>query len=192
MKKDYLLDLFNLNQTVFTVKNISLLWQTADMPFVNKKLYRYTKANKLFRIKKAIYAKNEKFDRLEFAVKLWTPSYISFETVTAKAGLTFQYYSQIFIATYQSKEIEILKQKYVFRKLKDSVLTNLAGIENTGTYNIASAERAFLDIIYLNKNYYFDNLSNLNWDKVFEILPIYQNKNMIKIVDKHYKESKNA
>jgi predicted transcriptional regulator of viral defense system len=192
MKKDYLLDLFNLNQTVFTVKNISLLWQTADMPFVNKKLYRYTKANKLFRIKKAIYAKNEKFDRLEFAVKLWTPSYISFETVTAKAGLTFQYYSQIFIATYQSKEIEILKQKYVFRKLKDSVLTNLAGIENTGTYNIASAERAFLDIIYLNKNYYFDNLSNLNWDKVFEILPIYQNKNMIKMVNKHYKESKNA
>lgn len=192
MKKDYLLDLFNLNQTVFTVKNISLLWQTADMPFVNKKLYRYTKANKLFRIKKAIYAKNENFDKLEFAVKLWTPSYISFETVTAKAGLTFQYYSQIFIATYQSKEIEILKQKYVFRKLKDSVLTNLAGIENTGTYNIASAERAFLDIIYLNKNYYFDNLSNLNWDKVFEILPIYQNKNMIKIADKHYKESKNA
>lgn len=192
MKKDYLLDLFNLNQTVFTVKNISLLWQTADMPFVNKKLYRYTKANKLFRIKKAIYAKNENFDRLEFAVKLWTPSYISFETVTAKAGLTFQYYSQIFIATYQSKEIEILKQKYVFRKLKDSVLTNPAGIENTGTYNIASAERAFLDIIYLNKNYYFDNLSNLNWDKVFEILPIYQNKNMIKMVNKHYKESKNA
>ncbi|MDD5020552.1 MAG: hypothetical protein PHR82_00245 [Endomicrobiaceae bacterium] len=192
MKKDYLLDLFNLNQSVFTVKNISLLWQTTDMPFINKKLYRYTKANKLFRIKKAIYAKNENFDRLEFAVKLWTPSYISFETVTAKAGLTFQYYSQIFIATYQSKEIEILKQKYVFRKLKDSVLTNLAGIENTGTYNIASVERAFLDIIYLNKNYYFDNLSNLNWDKVFEILPIYQNKNMIKIVDKHYKESKNA
>ena len=192
MKKDYLLDLFNLNQTVFTVKNISLLWQTADMPFVNKKLYRYTKANKLFRIKKAIYAKNENFDKLEFAGKLLTPSYISFETVTAKAGLTFQYYSQIFIATYQSKEIEILKQKYVFRKLKYSVLTNLAGIENTGTYNIASAERAFLDIIYLNKNYYFDNLSNLNWDKVFEILPIYQNKNMIKIVDKHYKESKNA
>jgi hypothetical protein len=65
-------------------------------------------------------------------------------------------------------------------------------MKNTGTYNIASAERAFLDIIYLNKNYYFDNLSNLNWDKVFEILPIYQNKNMIKMVNKHYKESKNA
>ena len=65
-------------------------------------------------------------------------------------------------------------------------------ISRTGVYKdnyfIAVPERAFLDIVYLNKDYHFDNLSVLNWNKVFEILAIYGgNKRMEKKVKEYYK-----
>jgi len=55
---------------------------------------------------------------------------------------------------------------------------------------VASKERAFLDRIYVSKDYHFDNLDILNWDKVFEILPIYQNKRMNKKVKEYFEHYK--
>lgn len=52
------------------------------------------------------------------------------------------------------------------------------GIANNQEYSIATKERAFLDTIYINKDYHFDNLSPLDWDEVFALLPIYNNKRM--------------
>ena len=190
-KQNYLLDLMKLKQTVFTTKDISLVWNTDNSLFLKEKLYRYKKSNKIFRIRKGIYSKDENFDKNEFATKIFTPSYISFETVLAREGLIFQYYSQIFVASYQAKSLNVLNQEYVYRKIKDEILINIAGIENNRNYCIATKERAFLDRIYINKNFYFDNLSVLNWDKVFDLLPIYNNKSMQKTVNKYYKDSKN-
>ena len=190
-KQNYLLDLIKLNKTVFTIKEISLLWNSSDNNFIKEKLYRYTKSNKLFRIRKGIYSKDKKFETNELATKIFTPAYISFETVLAKEGLILQYYSQIFSASYQTKKITVLNQEYVYRKIKNEILVNIKGIENKNNYSIATKERAFLDMIYINKNFYFDNLSVLNWDKVFDLLPIYNNKAMQKTVNKYYKENKN-
>lgn len=190
-KQNYLLDLIKLKQTVFTIKDISLLWNSSDNNFIKEKLYRYAKSDKLFRIRKGIYSKDKNFEKNELATKIFTPAYISFETVLAKEGLIFQYYSQIFSASYQTEKIMILNQEYVYRKIKDEILVNISGIENKNNYSIATKERAFLDMIYINKNFYFDNLSVLNWDKVFDLLPIYNNKSMKKTVDKYYKEEKN-
>jgi hypothetical protein len=74
--------------------------------------------------------------------------------------------------------------------MKDLILSNPKGIDQTGEYAIASKERAFLDTIYRSKKYYIDNLSPLDWDKVFEILPIYNNKKMAKTVKKYYEDYK--
>jgi len=52
------------------------------------------------------------------------------------------------------------------------------GIAQKENYFIATRERAFLDALYLYKNYYFDNLDVLDEKKVFEILKIYQNKTL--------------
>lgn len=52
---------------------------------------------------------------------------------------------------------------------------------------MATKERAFLDRIYINKDYHFDNLDGLDWNKVFEILPIYHNTKMEKRVNNYYK-----
>lgn len=186
MKKDYLLDLMRSKNTIFTTKDVSLLWEEPDVDFVRKKLYRYIKAGKLYPVRKGIYAKEESYEKLELATKIFTPSYISFETVLAKAGIVFQFYSQIFIASYLTRELTIGDQSYVFKKIKYPILTNQTGIEVRENYFIASPERAFLDVVYLNKEYYFDNLSSISWDKVAEILPIYGgNKRMAAKVKKY-------
>lgn len=190
-KQNYLLDLIKLDRTVFTTKDISLLWNCSDTDFIKEKLYRYAKSGKLFRIRKSIYSKDKNFNRNELAVKIFTPSYISFETILSKEGLIFQYYSQIYAACYQTKKLNIFNQEYIYRKIKNEILMNTSGIENKNNYSIASKERAFLDMLYINKNFYFDNLSVLKWAKVFELLPIYKNKTMEKTVNKYYKENKN-
>jgi len=178
------------NNTVFTFKDISLLWNDTDKKATISAINYYVKTGNLHRIRRGIYAKDKNYNKLELATKIYTPSYVSFETVLTKAGVVFQYYSQIFVASYLTREITADGQKYSYKKIKDIILTNPSGIENKENYSIASLERAFLDILYLYKDYHFDNLSPLNWDKVFEILPIYDNKRMEKKVKQHYKAAK--
>ncbi len=133
-----------------------------------------------------MYSKDKNYDKFELAVNIYTPSYISFETVLYKAGAIFQYYNSIFVASYLTRDVNVDNQKYSYRKIKDTILTNQSGIKRNNNYYIASPERAFLDVVYLNKGYHFDNLSPIEWDKVFEILPVYKNKAMEKRVKEYY------
>ncbi|MBU2635310.1 hypothetical protein KJ841_02455 [Patescibacteria group bacterium] len=187
MKKgDYISAILRSKSTVFSFKDISLLWGDSGNA-ARVRISYYIKNKDLYRIRQGFYAKDRNYDRLELATKIYTPSYVSFETVLAKAGIIFQLYSQIFIASYLTREIIADNQKYSYRKIKDSVLTNNLGIEQKDNYSIATAERAFLDVVYSNKNYHFDNLSNIDWNKVYEVLPIYNNKQMEKKVKKYQK-----
>ncbi|MFW6174046.1 MAG: type IV toxin-antitoxin system AbiEi family antitoxin domain-containing protein [Elusimicrobiota bacterium] len=187
MPKSAILQLYSQNQTVFSTKDIALIWEEQDRDLVKQRIHRYLKSGKLYPIKKGLYTKDKNYNKLELAVKVYTPSYISFETVTIKAGMTFQHYDRIFVASYLSREIEVDGQVYEYRKIKKPVLTNIAGIDKKENYAIATPERAFLDLIYLSKDYYFDNLSPINWSRVNKILPIYSNKRMKKTVEKHKK-----
>ena len=105
------------------------------------------------------------------------------ETALGAAGVTFQLYGQIFVASISTKKSSATGRNTLIKRLKGTILTNQVGIESRENYSIASPERAFLDVIYLNKDYHFDNLSALNWEKVYEILSIYGgNKRMAKMV----------
>ena len=191
MKKgDYISTILRSNKTIFSFKDIVLLWRAPGTNAARVRLNYYVKNGDLYRIRKGFYAKDKNYNKLELATRIFTPSYVSLETVLGQAGMTFQYYSQIFAISYLTREIACDGQAYSFRKIKDIILTNKAGLENMGEYLMASKERAFLDTIYIQKNYYFDNLSPLDWNKVFEILPIYNNKRMAKKVKEFYKESK--
>ncbi|MCF7795325.1 hypothetical protein K9M50_03130 [Patescibacteria group bacterium] len=192
MKKgNYISIILKANQTVFSVSDIMLLWGETASDKTKTRINYYIKKGDLFRVRRGFYVKDENYDRFELATKIYTPSYVSFETVLRRAGVNFQYYEKIFIASYLSREIKANDQVYCYRKIKDSILTNNLGLENKGNYFIALPERAFLDVLYLNKDYHFDNLSTLNWDKVFEILPIYENnKRMKKILRQYYQNYK--
>ena len=163
------------------------MWGGIDIKTAKVRINYYVKSGDLYPVRRGIYAKDKDYDRFELATKIFTPAYISFETVLGNAGVTFQYYSQIFVASYQTKEIIADGQKIVYKTLKSSILTNSAGIENRDYYAIASPERAFLDVVYLNKDYHFDNLGALDWDKVNEIVPIYgSNERMSNRVNEYY------
>ena len=189
MEKDHLLDLMRSRNTIFTTKDVSLLWREPNVNFVRKKLYRYIKAGKLYSVRKGVYAKDKNYEKYELATKIFTPAYISFETVLTKAGVVFQFYSQIFVASYLTREFTIDDQVYVLKKVKDSILTNQTGIEVKENYFVASPERAFLDVVYLNKEYHFDNLSGLDWNKVDQILPIYGGNKRMETKVKRYREA---
>lgn len=192
MKKgDYISAILRSKQTVFSVKEIMLLWGEPTSDAARVRINYYARNGHLHRIRRGFYAKDKSYNRLELATKIFSPSYISLETVLGRAGITFQHYSQIFVVSYISRELKVDGQVYSYRKVKDAILTNHLGVEHRENYSIASAERAFLDVIYLNKDYHFDNLSILNWDKVFEILPVYGgNKRMEKTVKKYYEGAK--
>ena len=190
MEKADLIRILKTDRTVFSFKDI-LLESSEDSPaLLRRRLHHYIQKGELYAIRRGLYAKAENYDKFELATKIFTPSYISFETVLARAGMIFQYYERIFVASYLSREIICDGQGYSYKKIKGWVLTNRAGVEHRDYYAIASAERAFLDIVYLYKNYYVDNLSPLNWEKVFELVPIYGSKIMVKRVNEYYKHFK--
>jgi hypothetical protein len=190
IKGEYLEVLLRSPQSVFTTKDVALLWNESNNSIIADRLKSYVNNGKLVRIRRGIYSKDKKYNKYEFAIKIFRPSYVSFETVLGASGMTFQYYGNIFVASYLKREIKCDEQAYSFVKIKDIILNNPKGIDQTGKYAIASKERAFLDTIYRSKKYYIDNLSPLDWDKVFDMLPIYNNKKMEKTVQKYYENYK--
>lgn len=190
VKGEYVEVLLRSPKTIFSTKDVALLWGESNRSVVNERLKSYVQAHKLIRVHRGIYAKDHNYDRLELATRIYTPAYISFETVLTRTGVNFQYYGDIFVASYINREVIVQDQKIQFIRLKDYVLSDSAGIEHKHNYAIATPERAFLDRMYVSKEYHFDNLTMLDWDQVFAILPIYQNKRLQKKVEEYYAVSK--
>jgi predicted transcriptional regulator of viral defense system len=192
-KGNYLKILLRSAKTVFSFKDIAMLWGDSGTNAARVRLNYYIRNGELYRIRRGLYAKDKNYDKWELASRIFTPSYISFETVLAKAGITFQYYNRIFLASYLTRELDCDGQIYQFRKIRGVVLTDPSGVDNSGERSVATPERAFLDVLYLNKDYHFDNLSPLDWERVFDLLPMYDNKRMARKVDflhKHFKSQK--
>lgn len=189
-KGEYLDILLRSNKTIFSNKDVALMWGEEADGSVRVRLNYYVKAKKLIRVHRGLYAKDKNYNRYELATRINTPSYVSFETVLGSSGMTFQYYGNIFVASYIKRNMEVDGQRIEFVKMKDYVLSNTLGIENSDGYARATKERAYLDRIYVSKKYYIDNTSPLDWEKVFEILPIYHNKRMEKTVKGYYDKFK--
>ncbi len=172
-KGEYLERLLRSPQTVFSTKEVALLWGGMKGGAAAVRLNNYVRKGKLLRIRHGLYAKDKNYNLFEAANRIYTPSYISFETVLASAGVTFQYYESVFVASYETRELICDGHKIKLQKMKSTILTDPRGIENKENFAIASPERALLDVLYRNKAYYFDNLGPINWEKVQEILPVY-------------------
>jgi hypothetical protein len=182
--------LYKSKSTVFTPKNLAAVWGISNYNYLKTRIQYYLKRGYLYRIHHSLYVKDKNdYDILEAANKLRTPSYISFETVLFREGIVFQKYTGIFLASYCSKTVQTSSGNFVYRRLKDEILFNNQGIINTGTYSIATKERAFVDSIYLYKNYYFDNLRPLDWEKVSGVADIYRSKALKMRVEEYRKDA---
>ncbi|MDP2334962.1 MAG: hypothetical protein Q8N05_00640 [Bacteroidota bacterium] len=166
------------------MNDIAMLTGETNSQSLSKKLNYHVRTGKLQNPRKGVYAKPA-YNMEELACTIYTPSYISLEYVLQKAGIVFQFDSRISVVSYLSRSIEVEDRTYVFRKIKGEILVNTTGIiRQNNQVNIATAERAFLDLLYLNADYYFDNLNPLNKDLVYKILPLYQSKTLFIRVNK--------
>lgn len=187
-KGDFLTTILRSAKTVLSLKDIALLWQDSDTDAARVRLNYYVRNGDLIRIRRGLYAKSKEYSKLELITKIFTPAYVSFETVLAKEGLIFQYHTQITVASYLTRSLSIDGQTYSYKKIKDTVLTNAVGIELLDETSVATKERAFLDTLYINAGYHFDNLRSLNWEKVNTLLTIYNNKRLAKAVSQLFKQ----
>jgi len=178
---DFILSLYLSKNTVFTIDEIAMLFGEDERKNLKSKINYYVKKGNLKNIRKGIYSKID-YDPLELATKIYTPSYISLETVLEREGIIFQKYETIFVVSYLSRKIEVDGHKIQCRRIKEEILINDKGIIQRENYAIATKERAFLDILYLYKDYYFDNLDVLDKEIIFQLLNIYQSKAIYKKV----------
>lgn len=179
--------LLRLTQTVFSFNEISMIWGDTNQNTTISAVNYYVKTGQLFRIRKGFYAKDNNYDSLELATKIYTPSYISLQTVFRREGMIFQHYESIFVISYLTRTIKCDGKTIEIKKIKNEALTSTDGLINMGNYFIATKERAFLDMLYLFPHYGFDNLRSIDWDKCFELVKIYNKKTLVKTLKKYYK-----
>lgn len=157
------------DQTVFSTLEISLLVDSYSGAKLHSAVKYAVKAGELIRITRGFYALSQEYSKAEFGNKYRVPSYVSLYTVLQEAGIVFQVYDSIFLVANRSEEVAVDGQKYVYRKIKDDILLNELGLVVKDGVNIASAERAICDKIYLDGDEYFDNIRSINWDLMKEL-----------------------
>lgn len=180
--------LLKSKKTVFKMSDLAFLWNISNNDTLKSKIYYLVKQGKIIRLHQGIFALDNEFDKYELAGAMYNPSYVSRETVLRDHGIIFQYSTIIESIGRANKEYLVNNIKYQYNKIKDSVLLNSTGLISKDNYTIATKERAFLDTIYLNKNYYFDNLDSIDWEKCYEYAEIYENENLIKRLKKYHKD----
>jgi hypothetical protein len=185
MKNNTILEIYKLPKTVFTLKEIALILNIDNFNNLKAKINYYVKKKMLLSVRKGIYVKPN-YDPWELACKLYTPSYISLETILQKEGIIFQYSQNITGISYLSRNIKIENHNIVYRKIKNSLLLNSTGINILDNQSIASKERAVLDCLYLYGDFYFDNISNIDKVKLSKLAIIYNSPILLKRIERMY------
>lgn len=172
--KDILLTLYKEPRTVFRLNDIVMLISESDPALLRRRLNYFVHKGRLLNPRKGIYAKPG-FNNEELACLLYTPSYISLQYVLQRAGIIFQYGTAITTVSYLNRSVEVDGITISYRKIRGTALVNTSGIIRKSNHvNIATPERAFLDLLYLEREYHFDNPSSLDKDAVYSLLPVYQ------------------
>ena len=182
MSTDLVFKIYRDKRTVFTLQEIALLANEPDFGRLKQRIHYFVNTGKLMNLRRGIYAKDN-YSPEELACKIYTPSYISLEYVLRKSGIIFQYSSQITNVSYLSRIIHVGGYELKYRKIKNNILYNATGIVmNSNGVSIASPERAFLDILYLNNEVYLDSEHSLKEDTIYNLLSIYDSKQLNKRV----------
>lgn len=172
---NFILKLYKSKQAVFTFRELFLLFPEIEKNNLKARMNYYVKKGMIKNPRRGIYAK-EDFDFREIAAKIYTPAYISLETVLEKEGVIFQHYKTIFVVSYLTRKIEVENQEIQYRRIKEEILLSRDGVIEKEGYFEAERERAFLDALYLYKDYYFDNLEILDKKKIFSLAKNYHSK----------------
>lgn len=184
MRSNFIFEIYKDKRTVLSLQEIAMIVNERDFKRLKQRIHYYVNTDKLRNIRRGIYVKDN-YSPEELACKIYSPAYISLEYVLQKEGNIFQYGSQITIISYLSRTLNVDGHTLSYRKIKNNILFNSVGIimDNKGV-SIATPERALLDTLYLDKDFYFDSIDNLNKEVVLDMVSLYQSKPLNKRVQK--------
>lgn len=177
MKKDFKEAIFTSKMTVFTLRDIGILTGVENPDNLKAMVNYYVSRGVVRNIRRGVYAKND-YSVDELACRLYTPSYVSLETVLFRAGVMYQFSSAVTAVSYLSRTVTVEGNEISYRKIKNPVLIDGSGIHRRDSATVATPERAFLDMVYLGGNYYVDNSSPLDRNAIGKLLPLYACKAM--------------
>ena len=83
-KGEYLEVLLRSPKTIFSSKDVSLLWGEESDEVIKKRLNKYVTAGKLIRVRRGLYAKDKDYNRFELATRINTPSQGSHQEMRRK------------------------------------------------------------------------------------------------------------
>ncbi|MDZ7587231.1 MAG: hypothetical protein U0946_05730 [Patescibacteria group bacterium] len=171
-KTNYQKALLEQEKKVFSTADLAVLWEMENQNTLWTTIQRYLKREILYPIQRGLYAtvSLRKLNSFELGCALAGPSaYISGETILQKNGLILQNVEKITLFGIKQKEFVVAGHKYLCRYLHRKYLLNRSGIKEKIGYSLASAERAVIDLWYINPSYYFDNLQAMNETKLKQL-----------------------
>jgi hypothetical protein len=165
-------ELLKLDRQIYHTNDLAILWRISNKNTLYTTIKRYVQKRILIQIYKGLYSTvdPDKLDVLNLGkAVIHRYTYLSTESVLVQSGVIIQtVYNYTFIADL-AKRITVGSRTFVYRKLKDKYLHNLAGIESRRGNYIATPERAVADLLYFNPKYNFDFRKNIDCPKVKQI-----------------------
>ncbi len=173
LEKDWKIKtLFEDSRQIYHTQDLAVLWGVSNQNTLYTAIKRYVKRGMLKKIYKGFYStiSIDRIDPFELGLTaIHRYGYVSTETILVREGIIFQEINYITLVSNISKKIEIGKNKFLVRKMKDEFLYNNIGVLENGGKREASLERAVVDMLYFNPNYHFDAKNRIDWQKVEEI-----------------------
>lgn len=155
----YKADLLAQNKKIFKTDDLALIWKIKNRNTLLTTIKRYLNKQVLFSLRKGLYSlvpPNELDPYLLGTAYVKGFCYVSLQSVLAQHGLINQQPTAITLIGPRSQDFSIAEQRYLCHKMKSEYLHNLTGIELQQEYPQATLIRAIADMLYYNRNFYFD------------------------------------
>ena len=154
-------------------------------------LHRYKKRGFILQLKRGSYVFPDALPPdLYVANKLYSPSYVSLEFALSYHGVIPEtVYEITSVTTKATRRFETLGKIFSFRKIKKSAYTGYEIQKQQGlTFNIANAEKAFVDTNYLRLKNKQKPISRFNKDKInlgkaLRYATLFGNKRLLGIIN---------
>lgn len=151
--------LAEMGEVVFHSDDLANLWGITNKNSLYITISRYVKRGLLFRIYNGLYSIKKADDLNSYFLGLKVlhrPAYISCEIVLYDNGVINQRPQIITLVSSISKSFSVGKNRYRSRQMRDQYLFNDIGIEVVNGVRKATLARAVADMLYFNKDKYFD------------------------------------
>ena len=151
--------LLKQNKKIFKTDDLALLWGITNRNTLLTTIKRYLKKEILYSIRKGVYSviQPDKLNPCLLGTAYVTGfCYVSLQTVLSQENLINQEPNAIMLIGNRTLNFNIGNNQYICRKMKSKLLHNLVGIDLNQEFPIATIERAIVDILYYNPNFYFD------------------------------------